>query len=92
MLFTVVYTVIGYWLVVRMHVVGFETLDRFDRGLMVWHNDPPKLSAVGADYPPLSVLLITPFTIIPALARSLVVVPVLTAALRRPRRWSSSTR
>ncbi len=30
-LFTLAYTVVGYWLVVDMHVVGFETLDRFNR-------------------------------------------------------------
>ncbi len=77
--FTVLYSVVGYWLVVQMHVVGFETLDRFDRGLMVLHNDPAKLSAVGFDYPPLSVLLLTPLTIFPALARSLIVVPIVSA-------------
>ena len=77
--FTVFYAIVGYWLVVQMHVVGFETLDRFDRSLMIFHNEPPKLSSVGFDYPPLSILLVTPFTVIPALARSLIVVPVVSA-------------
>ncbi len=32
-LFTVAYIWFGYWLVVEMHVVGFETLDRLNRAL-----------------------------------------------------------
>ena len=78
-LFTVLYSVVGYWLVVQMHVVSFETLDRFDRGLMVLHDEPAKLASIGFDYPPLSVLLLTPLTLFPALVRSLIVVPVASA-------------
>jgi hypothetical protein len=77
--FTVAYAWFGYWLVVDMHVVGFETLDRLNRSLMVWHNDPPKLSALGFDYPPLATLLIAPLTIFAGAARSLVVVPLASA-------------
>lgn len=77
--FTVGYTWFGYWLVVDMHVVGFETLDRLNRSLMIWHNDPAKLSALGFDYPPLATLLISPLTIFSGLARSLVVVPLASA-------------
>lgn len=78
-LFTLAYTWFGHWLISDMHVVGFETLDRFNRALMIWHNDPPKLSAVGFDYPPLTILLISPLTIIPGLASSLLVVPLASA-------------
>jgi hypothetical protein len=78
--FTAGYTWFGYWLVVDMHVVGFETLDRLNRSLMIWHNEPPKLSALGFDYPPLATLLISPLTIFSGLARSLVVVPLASAA------------
>ncbi len=78
-IFTVLYSVVGYWLVVQMHVVGLETLDRFDRGLMVFHNEPAKLASIGFDYPPLSVLLLTPLTLFPTLVRSLVVVPLASA-------------
>ncbi len=77
--FTVGYSIVGYWLVVQMHVVGFETLDRFDRSLMIFHNEPAKLSSVGFDYPPLSILFLTPFTVIAALARSLVVISMVSA-------------
>lgn len=78
-LFTVAYSWFGYWLVVDMHVVGYETLDRFNRAVMIWHNDPPKLSAVGFDYPPLSILLISPLTIFTGLARTLIVLPIASA-------------
>jgi hypothetical protein len=73
------YTWFGYWLVVQMHVVGFEPLDRLNRALMIWHNDPAKLSALGFDYPPLATLLISPLAIFPKVASSLAVVPVASA-------------
>ena len=78
-LFTVAYAWFGHWLVSDMHVVGFETLDRFNRALMIWHNDPPKLSSVGFDYPPLTILLISPLTVFSGLASSLLVVPLASA-------------
>ncbi|MBB3042955.1 hypothetical protein [Nocardioides soli] len=74
------YAWFGYWLVVKMHVVGFETLDRLNRALMIWHNDPAKLSAIGFDYPPLATLLISPLAIFRSIGSSLAVVP-LTSAL-----------
>lgn len=77
--FTVAYTWFGYWVVVDMHVVGFETLDRLNRALMVWHNDPAKLSAIGFDYPPLATLLIAPLAIFRGLVTSLAVVPLASA-------------
>ncbi|WP_028643311.1 hypothetical protein [Nocardioides sp. URHA0020] len=77
--FTGFYIWFGYWLVVKMHVVGFETLDRLDRALMIWHNDPAKLSALGFDYPPLATLLISPLAIFPGVTSSLVAVPLASA-------------
>ena len=73
------YTWFGYWLVVQMHVVGFEPLDRLNRALMIWHNDPAKLSALGFDYPPLATLLVSPLAIFPSVASTLAVVPVASA-------------
>ena len=78
-LFSLAYAWFGYWLVVQQHVVGFESLDRLNRALMIWHNDPAKLSALGFDYPPLATLLVSPLTLVPALARSLVIVPLTSA-------------
>ncbi len=74
--FTVAYAWIGYYLVITLHVVGFETLDRFNRALMIWHNDPTKLAAVGFDYPPLAILLISPLTVFSALASNLWIIPL----------------
>src|SRR3546814_16571010 len=62
-----------------MHVVGVESLDRLNRALMVWHNDPAKLSAIGFDYPPLATLLIAPLAIFRGLVTSLAVVPLASA-------------
>lgn len=78
-LFTVAYAWFGYWLVVDKHVVGFETLDRLNRGLMIWHNEPPKLSAIGFDYPPLATLGVAPLAIFRGLASSLAIVPLASA-------------
>lgn len=77
--FTVAYTLIGHWVVSDMHVVGFETLDRLNRALMVWHNDPAKLSAIGFDYPPLATLLIAPLAVFRGFVTSMAVVPVASA-------------
>lgn len=77
--FTVAYSWFGYWVVVDMHVVGFEALDRLNRALMVWHNDPAKLSAIGFDYPPLATLLITPLAIFRGFVTSMAAVPVASA-------------
>jgi hypothetical protein len=79
LLFTVAYTIFGHWLVVEKHVVGFETLDRLNRALMVWHNDPAKLSAIGFDYPPLATILIAPLAIVRSFVTSMAVVPVASA-------------
>lgn len=78
-LFTAAYTWFGYWLVVDKHVVGFETLDRLNRAVMIWHNQPPKLSAIGFDYPPLSTLAVAPLALFKGLASSLAIVPLASA-------------
>jgi hypothetical protein len=77
--FVAAYVAFGEWLVPGRHVVGFVTLDHFNRALMIWHNSPPKLSAVGFDFPPLSTLFLTPLTIVTPWVTSLVVVPVASA-------------
>lgn len=77
--FTVAYAIFGHWLVVEKHVVGFETLDRLNRALMVWHNDPAKLSAIGFDYPPLATMLIAPLAIWRDFVTSMAVVPIASA-------------
>lgn len=78
-LFTGAYAWFGYWLVVDKHVVGFETLDRLNRAVMIWHNEPPKLSAIGFDYPPLATLAVAPLALFKGLASSLAIVPIASA-------------
>lgn len=78
-LFTAGYFWFGYWLVVQKHVVGFETLDRLNRAVMIWHNEPPKLSAIGFDYPPLATLAVAPLAIVKGLASSLAIIPLASA-------------
>src|SRR3954447_15585918 len=41
------YFAIGYWVTIDQHVVVFDAVDRLTRALLVWHNDPPKLAAIG---------------------------------------------
>lgn len=78
-LFSAAYAWFGYWLVVEKHVVGFETLDRLNRAVMIWHNEPPKLSAIGFDYPPLATLAVAPLALVKGLASSLTIVPLASA-------------
>lgn len=73
------YAAAGIWLVTQAHVVSFESLDRLNRALMALHNDPAKLTAIGFDYPPLSVLVLTPLAVFSDVARSLVALPISSA-------------
>lgn len=73
---TAAFTVLGNWMVVSLHVVGFDALERYSRALMVWHNNPPKLAAIGLDSPPLTTLALTPLTLFRGPVSSLVVVPL----------------
>lgn len=77
--FAIGYSWFGLWVVADLHVVSFETLDRLNRALMVWHNDPAKLSAIGFDFPPLATLLITPLAIFRTFVTSMAAVPVASA-------------
>ncbi|TIC79934.1 hypothetical protein [Nocardioides sp. GY 10127] len=75
----VVYTWIGFRVVAQLHIVNYDILDRMNRALMVWHNNPAKMSAIGFDYPPLQTLLISPLTIFRLGVDFLVVIPVASA-------------
>ncbi len=59
----VVYGFIGYRTTVDAHVVIFDALDRLTRAFLVWHNDPPKLAAIGFFYPPLDTMVLLPSAI-----------------------------
>ncbi|MBJ7472164.1 MAG: hypothetical protein JHD16_12735 [Solirubrobacteraceae bacterium] len=75
-LFAAAFGALGYWVVSVLHVVPFDALDRLTRALMVWHNDPPKLAAIGFAFPPLTTVVLLPFVVFSAGASSLVALPV----------------
>jgi hypothetical protein len=72
----VAYFAIGYWFTIDLHVVVFDALDRLTRALLVWHNDPPKLAAIGFVFPPLSTAMFLPFAAIKPIATSLIAIPL----------------
>lgn len=63
-IFGLLYTIVGFKVVADLHVVNFEALDRLSGALMVWHNDPAKLAAIGFSVPPVSTLVLVPFAAI----------------------------
>lgn len=71
-----VYFAVGYWVTVGQHVVVFDALDRLTRALLVWHNDPPKLAAIGFVFPPLTTAMFLPLAVIKPLATSLIALPL----------------
>lgn len=76
-----IYFYVGYTVVVQDSVVVFDALDRLTRAYMVWHNDPPKLAAIGFVFPPLSTMVFLPFTVIKPIATSLVALTLMSALL-----------
>jgi hypothetical protein len=79
MAFTAAYAALGYVIVTSDHVVVFTALDRLTRALMVWHDAPPKLAAIGFTFPPVTSLAYLPFAILKPVATSLLALPLLTA-------------
>ncbi|MEA2139255.1 MAG: hypothetical protein QOG56_2405, partial [Solirubrobacteraceae bacterium] len=67
---------VGYRTVVDDGIVVFDALDRLARAYMVWHNEPPKLAAIGFVFPPLTTMVFLPLTIVKPLATSLVALPL----------------
>jgi hypothetical protein len=74
-----IYFWVGYQTVVEDGVVVFDALDRLTRAYMVWHNEPPKLAAIGFVFPPLTTMSFLPFTAVKPLATSLVALPLVSA-------------
>lgn len=66
------FALLGYWLIVQMRVVSFTSLAHLTGAYLSWHNDPPKLAAIGFNYPPLQTIVLLPFTIASSMATSLV--------------------
>ncbi|MCK9249376.1 MAG: hypothetical protein M0P31_10445 [Solirubrobacteraceae bacterium] len=68
--------IVGYHAVVTQGVVSSDALNTMVRAVYVWHNDPPKLAALGFVEPPLQALGMLPFAVIKPLTGSLVALPV----------------
>jgi hypothetical protein len=73
------YAALGYRIVVQQHVVVFDALSRLAHAYFVWHNQPPKLAAVGFVWPPLSTIVFLPFAAIKPVATSLAALPLTSA-------------
>ena len=78
-LFAIAFGFFGYKVVVEQHVIVFDALDRLSRALMVWHNDPPKLAAIGFTLPPLGTLALVPFALFRDLVSSGLALPISSA-------------
>jgi hypothetical protein len=77
--FALAFGFFGYKVVVEQHVIVFDALDRLSRALMVWHNDPPKLAAIGFTLPPLGTLALVPFALFRDLVSSGLALPISSA-------------
>ncbi|MTD46130.1 hypothetical protein GKE82_18025 [Conexibacter sp. W3-3-2] len=75
----VVYFLIGYKITIDQHVIVFDALDRLTRAYLVWHNDPPKLAAIGFVFAPLTTFAMLPFALVKPLATSLIALPLMSA-------------
>jgi hypothetical protein len=73
------YIGIGYWVTIEGRVVVFDALDRLTRAFLVWHNDPPKLAAIGFVFPPLTTMVLLPFAVVKPMATSLIALPLMSA-------------
>jgi hypothetical protein len=72
----IVFSLIGYRVVVGQHIVPADALNIMSRAFYVWHNDPAKLAAVGFTGPPLQTVGLLPFAIIKPLASGLAALPI----------------
>jgi hypothetical protein len=70
---------LGYHMIADNHVIVFDALDRLTRAYLVWHNDPPKLAAIGFLFPPFTSLVYLPLAAIKPVATSLIALSVTTA-------------
>src|SRR5205085_12571814 len=64
------YALLGRRVVMQQHVVVFDGLSRLAHAYFVWYNAPPKLAAIGFEWPPLMTLVFLPLAAIKPLATS----------------------
>ncbi len=78
-LFAVAYGLLGAKVVGDQHVVVFDALDRLTRAFMVWHNDPPKLAAIGFSVAPIATVALLPLAAFTGLVTSGLALPITSA-------------
>jgi cell division septation protein DedD len=77
--FSVVYGVVGYFMLTDARIVDFDSLQVLNNAYTAWWNSPPKLAAIPLDVAPFDSLIYMPLALIKPLATSLVALPVATA-------------
>ena len=77
--FSLLYLLIGLWVVGQLNVVNITGLERLAHASMAWYGDPPKLAAIGFETAPVGTLLLAPFALISGLVTSAVALPLAAA-------------
>ena len=73
------YMTLGYLVTVRGHLVPGDGWSRLAHAYFTFYADPPKLAAIGFEWPPLDTLVLLPLAVIKPLATSLIALPLSTA-------------
>ncbi len=79
LLFSIVYGVIGYFMLTEGRIVDFISLAHLNEAYMTFWNDPPKLAAIGLDPSTFGSIAYMPLSIVKPVATSLVAIPVMSA-------------
>lgn len=77
--FLVLYSVVGYWVTVRLLAIPFDATARLAHAYFALYGSPAKLAAIGFVWPPVPTLIYLPFAAIKPVATSLVALPLSTA-------------
>lgn len=74
-----IYAALGYFVVLRWHIIVGDGVSRLAHAYFVFYNQPPKLAAIGFVWPPLMTIALLPFAAIKPLATSLLALPLMSA-------------
>ena len=80
LIFYAIYATVGCWLVLDKHVIVLDGASRLAHAYFAWYSAPPKLAAIGFEWPPMMTLVLLPLAAIKPLATSFAALP-LTSAL-----------
>jgi hypothetical protein len=73
------YGVLGYFVMLRWHIIVGDGVSRLLHAYFIWYNQPPKLAAVGFVWPPLMTIVLLPFAVVKPLATSMLALPLASA-------------